>query len=31
MSDPSAADDSGLGAGLATLQGLLTSGETLEA
>src|SRR5471032_3318479 len=32
MSDPTAgADDSGLGAALATLQGLLTSGETLEA
>jgi len=32
MSDPAAgADDSGLGAALATLQGLLTSGETLEA
>ena len=32
MSDPTiGADDSGLGAGLATLQGLLTSGETLEA
>jgi Bacterial PH domain len=32
MADPAAgADDSGLGAALATLQGLLTSGETLEA
>jgi hypothetical protein len=32
MSDPAAgADDSGLGAALATLRGLLTSGETLEA
>ena len=32
MSDPAAAsDDLGLGAALATLQGLLTSGETLEA
>jgi hypothetical protein len=32
MSDPAAgADDSGLGSALATLQGLLTSGETLEA
>jgi len=32
MSDPAAgADDSGLGAALATLQSLLTSGETLEA
>ena len=32
MSDPdAAADDSGLRAALATLQGLLTSGETLEA
>ena len=32
MSDPTAgADDSGLGAALATLQGLLTEGETLEA
>ena len=32
MADPAAgADDSGLGAALATLRGLLTSGETLEA
>jgi hypothetical protein len=32
MNDPAAgADDSGLGAALATLQSLLTSGETLEA
>jgi hypothetical protein len=31
MSDPAAAQDSGLRAALATLQGLLTSGETLEA
>jgi hypothetical protein len=32
MGDPAAAaDNSGLGAALATLQGLLTSGETLEA
>jgi hypothetical protein len=31
MSDSGAADDLGLGAALATLQGLLTSGETLEA
>ncbi|HZE44792.1 MAG TPA: PH domain-containing protein [Steroidobacteraceae bacterium] len=32
MADPAAgAEDSGLGAALATLQGLLTSGETLEA
>jgi hypothetical protein len=31
MSDSNAADDLGLGAALATLQGLLTSGETLEA
>src|SRR5258708_20628409 len=32
MSDPAiGADESGVGAGLATLQGLLTSGETLEA
>jgi hypothetical protein len=31
MSDSPGADDLGLGAALATLQGLLTSGETLEA
>jgi hypothetical protein len=31
MTDPAAGDDSGLSAALATLQGLLTSGETLEA
>ena len=31
MNDSAAADDSGLGAALATLQGLLTEGETLEA
>src|SRR5580704_10540393 len=31
MSDPAAADDLGLSGALATLQGLLTSGETLEA
>jgi hypothetical protein len=31
MSDPSAADDLALSTALATLQGLLTSGETLEA
>jgi Bacterial PH domain len=31
MSDPAAADELGLSGALATLQGLLTSGETLEA
>jgi hypothetical protein len=31
MNDPVGANDSGLSAALATLQGLLTSGETLEA